>query len=241
MTMSRHRRSAQVAEASFRRLRDEICLQAGGPVAQVILVASARRGEGRTTVAWGLARAFARTGSGSVVLADFDLLQPSLSRLLGAASSPGISDVLRGTASPDEALLATAEGSLRLLPAGAQSEDAGLLLASPAMARLLSELRGRSSTVILDSVPVEEGTVVQTIAGHADAAVLVVRANRTLEQDARAAAARLRAAGVDLLGVVLNASRDAASRALPLPAEGSARRRATPATAEPASRGSERP
>ena len=46
-------------EEAFARLRDEIWVRSGGALPRVVLVASARRGEGRTSVAAGLGRALA--------------------------------------------------------------------------------------------------------------------------------------------------------------------------------------
>jgi succinoglycan biosynthesis transport protein ExoP len=236
MTMSRRRDATGAAEAAFRRLRDELSLQGGALPALAVLVTSARRGEGRTSVAVGLARAFARTSPGSVVLADFDLLQPSLHRLFDRPAGPGVSEVLRGEVPLESALSPVAGGALLLLRAGAGSEDVGPLLGSAAMVQLMSDLRARAKTVILDSTPVASGPEVHAAAALADGVVLVVRADRTIEREARAACARLRAAGANVVGVVLNAGREQKGGAAALPLHRPAPRRDAVATAEPASR-----
>ncbi len=203
----RKSRDALTAKAAFARLRDEICLRTGSAPG-VIIVASARRGDGRTSVAAGLAGAFARTFPTPALLVDFDLARPALHTLFGVPVAPGVSDLLRESCDLPDALRRVGDGTIGLLPAGSRSEDASALLASPRLGWLMDALRSQSEAVVVDAPPVETGTQVRLLSAAADGALLVVRADRTTERDARSAYASLAAShGVNVLGVVLSAAR----------------------------------
>lgn len=202
----RRRSDKLTVTAAFARLRDGICLRAGGPP-QVVVISSARRGEGRSAVASGLARALTRLDATSVALVDCDLRQPALHARFGVSASPGVSEVLRGKAKLAAARQSVEGGAISLLTAGAESQDAIPLLGTPAFSSLLSELRSQT-VVVVDAAPLESGPEAEILAAAADGVVLVVCADQTTEQEAQLAAARLSAAaGGPLLGVVLNQAR----------------------------------
>ncbi len=192
-------------EAAFARCRDEIYLRAG-LTPGVIAVVSARRGEGRTSVAAGLAEAFSRSVRKPVLLVDFDLARPCLHSLLGVPLAPGVSDVLRGDCQAQNALRPIDNGAVHVLTAGSEAEDAGVLLASEATSRLLEHLRDQAAVVIIDAPPLEEGVRTRLLIAAADGTVLVVRADRTAARDALDASAVLSSArGTHVLGVIVNA------------------------------------
>jgi len=60
-----------------------------------ILITSAGPGEGKSTVAAGVARAIARSGRTSVVLIDVDHLRPSVHRMFGVDNYRGLGEFLR--------------------------------------------------------------------------------------------------------------------------------------------------
>jgi Mrp family chromosome partitioning ATPase len=114
---------------------------------------------------------------------------------------------LRGKTKATAARQPVEGGAISLLAAGAESQDAIPLLGSPGFAALLSELRSQTM-VVVDAAPLESGPEAEILAAAADGVVLVVCADRTTEQEAQLAAARLSAAaGGPLLGVVLNQAR----------------------------------
>jgi Mrp family chromosome partitioning ATPase len=62
---------------------------------------------------------------------------------------------------------------------------------------------------VLDSPPVQAGALACTLAAVADGALLVVRAGRTLEREAKQACDRLASVqGATILGLVLNDVRE---------------------------------
>ncbi len=188
--MSRRRKigAEQLAEAAFGRLRDEIWLRSGGTFAQVTLIASARPGEGRTTIAAGLAKALAKAlPKDRILLVDADLRQPRLQEVFGLEAAPGLSEALRDGESLEAAVRRIGQSPLHVLPAGEAAEDACMLLASGRMADLVNTLRKQGWTIVLDSPPLERAVEAQALTALADCILLVVRADRTVARDAQKA------------------------------------------------------
>jgi capsular exopolysaccharide synthesis family protein len=198
--------SDRSGDATFTRLRDEIWVRCDGSFPEVLLVASSRQGEGRTSVVAGLARALADSMPNETVLAaDADLRSPGLHECFGAGISPGLSDVLAGRSDLDAAVSSTDRENIALLPAGEAPDNACMLVASQAMRELLPRLKGRAAVVLLDSPPVGSGPEVHALAAMADRALLVVRADHTERDEAQNAAESLAAMdGKRVMGVVLN-------------------------------------
>jgi capsular exopolysaccharide synthesis family protein len=199
----------QPADEAFRFLRHKLLARAD--TSKVLLVTSALPGEGKSTVALGLAASLAGAGR-SVVLLDANLRHPSLHNALGLSNGRGLSDLLQNGGQDCEPYLqqSTVPG-LRLLAAGPRPGDPTLLLESPRMADLLQTLRAATDVVIVDAPAALGLADVVTLSPLCDAALLVIRSGKTQLQDALAAKAQLLGAGARLASVVLNRATDAAA------------------------------
>ncbi len=93
----------------FRILRTNIELESLDKPPRTFVVSSAMPGEGKSTVVRNMALAFRETGK-SVVAVDLDLRNPDLSALFGLPKRPGMTEVLRGDLTLDEAGLKIAVG-----------------------------------------------------------------------------------------------------------------------------------
>lgn len=191
---------------AFARLRDEVWVRGDGSFPKVLLVASARRGEGTTSVVAGLAKALADALPDDTILAvDANLRSPGLHELFGASVSPGLSDILLGRSDPQSAIQATDTGSIVLLAAGKDAQNACMLLASDAMGSAVESMRARAAVVLMDAPPIEDSPEVQALARTSDKVLMAVRADQT--DRAAAQNARDLLAGPDgdtILGIVLN-------------------------------------
>lgn len=173
------------------------------PGGAVVLVTSARAGEGRTAAAANLAMAVARRPGRPAVLVDADPRGRGLSTVLGLGpSAGGLHEALRAQTDPAPWLLHLPLGKLDLLPLGTPGQDSAGLLASDALRAALEHLRPRAprGLVIVDGPAALGPGGLFGIEAHVDAAILVVRAGETSRRDAREAASAL---GRKLLGVVL--------------------------------------
>jgi Mrp family chromosome partitioning ATPase len=168
--------------------------------------ASAPAHSGMVTAA--VARLLAARTAARVCALDTAFAAPSLHEYFGLSRDVGLRDFLRGDAS-----LATvavqAQPNLWVVPAGADRGDQAL--ASPTARQRLAELLGSFEFILAAAPPIGEGHD-GTQLWFADAAILLIAADRTRRNHARQIAESLRRAGTPVLGTVLT------NRSFPIPA-----------------------
>ncbi len=152
------------------------------PAGNILMVASALPGEGKTYTSINLAMSIALERDITVLLADADLAKPHISRTFGVEGEPGLLDVLRGDVEDVEsAIIPTDVPGLSILPAGRRTDMATELLASNRMEHVIAELNRRDPNriALFDSPPLlltSESRVLATLVGQI---VIVVRAGST--------------------------------------------------------------
>lgn len=168
---------------------------------QVVMVASAVAGEGKTLTASNLALTFSESYQKRVLLIDGDLRRPTLHSVFRLDTASGLAD---GLLSSGETKMLVRQVSTRLavLPAGRPSSDPMAGLTSERMKRLLDEARQSFDWVILDTPPVMLLPDAHLMASMVDGAVLVVRAASTPHELVRRASEAVGRSRI--LGVVLN-------------------------------------
>jgi protein-tyrosine kinase len=144
----------------------------------VIGVTSAIGGEGRTTIALGLARTLATDLDVPVMLAEVDFQRPTLAAYFGVPPSPGLCEVLREECDMDE-VRHTVSPNLSVVTAGTVGPDATRLLRQIPTSDPFRGPRGPQGVVILDLPPIINHSYSPLAAGITDAIVLVVRAGVT--------------------------------------------------------------
>jgi len=155
------------------------------PRGQVLLVASALPGDGKTFTSINLALSLALEKDVSVLLIDADVAKPHVSRMFNVTNEIGLLDVIRDQSIDIESVvLPTDVEGLEIMPAGIGSENATELLASSRMDAIVAQLTARDPNriVLLDSPPLlltSESRVLCSVAGQA---VLVVSAGNTPQQ-----------------------------------------------------------
>ena len=202
--LSRERTEQSPLSASYQLLSASLLGSNGRLNGSAVAIAGADPDVGRTTVAYNLALTLARDGA-RVVLIDGDLRNPQLYRLVRAdASHPGLSDILMGNASLEQAVQQTAVEGLVFIGAGTPVDNPVRLLRSPQLQSLLETLKKVADFVIIDTpsaATFADGTVIGLAAGN----VLIVHAAGNGMTDAtREMLSRLRQHEANLVGVVLN-------------------------------------
>jgi len=160
----------------------------------LIMVASAVAGEGKTFTCINLSLSIAREKDWTVILVDGDCNKPHLTRLFGAESEPGLMDLLRDPSLDLEAcVMPTDVPGLSLLPAGAYDQHSVESLASARMHELCDLLSRNDPQrmVIFDSSPLILTTEAPILASHAGQIVVVVQAGRTPQHAVSAGIAKL--------------------------------------------------
>ena len=200
-------RPSELAE-SFRNVIASILAGGVGAQWKVMLVTSATRGEGKSTVVANLGIALAEINY-KVVMVDADMRKPRLHEVFNLPNSWGLTDLLKEKTSlrlaPLEALVrATSVENAFLLPAGPGAVSIAALLYSQRLRELVDRLRQDFDIVLIDSPPISALSDARFLGRMADAAILVIRASRTTRDAALAAKERLVNDGIVVAGTVLN-------------------------------------
>jgi capsular exopolysaccharide synthesis family protein len=172
--------------------------------ARTRLITSPTPGSGKSSLAMHLARGLAATGR-RVLLVDADNHGQGITRRLQMTDQPGLTDLLAGRLGADETVYTGDMACLSVIPAGPRDERFGDILSGrDAQARLRSLFAGFDE-VIVDSPPVLAKSDTVVLATLVDEVVLVLRAGRSTQEEARAARQYLAAVGGNVVGVILNA------------------------------------
>jgi non-specific protein-tyrosine kinase len=197
----------------FRQLRTNIQFIGLDDHVRTIVVTSSMPAEGKSRVSANLAVTIA-SGGQRVCLVDADLRRPMLAEYLGVERGVGLTSVLIGAVTMDEALQPWGDNAnLKVLPTGPIPPNPSEILGSQAMVDMLETLKERFDVVVLDSPPLLPVTDPAILSAVADGAILVVRANRTTRDQVRKATAVLAAVNAKLMGSVLNFAPDQGSGA----------------------------
>jgi capsular exopolysaccharide synthesis family protein len=167
----------------------------------VVMIASALSGEGKTLTASNLALTLSESYQKRVLLIDADLRKPTLHEVFRIESMYGLTDGLQASG---DTKLTVHQVSTRLsvLPAGRPTTDPMAGLISERMQRLIEEAREAFDWVIIDTPPVVLLPDANLLAAMVDATVLVVRADSTPHKLVRRAIDALGAQRI--IGTVLN-------------------------------------
>jgi len=197
--------SAQGSE-QFRTLRSRLYQMRGNQPIRTLLVTSSIPTEGKTFVTNNLAQAIIRQPDRRALIIDADLRRSRLHVPLGAPSSPGLTDYLRGTADIISIIQQGHEGNLCFIPGGDEVTNPSELIANGRMKMLLDRLAPIFDWIILDSPPCLLVADASILADLCDGVLLVARAGVTPSATAQRACQELR--GRNVVGVVLNAMQE---------------------------------
>lgn len=180
--------------------------------AEVVLMASALPGEGKSVIASNLAHLYAFSGV-KTLLVDADIRKGMLSRQLLPDSGLGLLDCLQAHVEPRLAIVRDRTTGLHFLPAtGAEPSHMSVpeLLSSRRLAEVFSELRREFEVIIVDAPPALPVVDARILAEHADQVVLVSRWRRSPNALVRRAGELLALSGAVMTGVVVNDVEDEA-------------------------------
>ncbi len=187
---------------SFRRLRTNI-LASGVTGSQVVLLTSAKRGEGKSTVSGNLAVTVAQSGR-EVVVVDCDLRLPTVHKLFDLPNKRGLTNVLAGEVSVDEAIQYSAFPRVQVITSGPLPPNPTELLGSQRMMDLIEQLKTTFDFIILDTPALLSVADAAVLAPSVDNVILVVAQAQTRRGDVQAVRQQLSNVRVKSLEVVVN-------------------------------------
>lgn len=186
---------------SYRALRTNLRYLDVENDAKSIVITSAGPSEGKSTTAANLAIVMADSGA-RVVLIDADLRKPRVSKLLGIEGGIGLSDLLIGRASFEDALQQWGRKQLFVLPSGRIPPNPSELLGSSAMGKVLETLTAHFDYIIIDSPPVLAVTDAAILSTRTGGALVVSAAGKSRKAELANAFEALEAVDGKVLGVV---------------------------------------
>jgi capsular exopolysaccharide synthesis family protein len=163
----------------FRSLRTRILQVGEREQMRTFVVTSAGMGEGKTLTALNLGWLLAQTEGVRALVIDSDLRQPCATDYLDIDAPQGLSEVLGGELSLQEAIVRLDPAGLYLLPGGKARDDVAELLSGPTYAGVIGEARSMFDFIIIDAPPLGIFTDANVLINRADGALLVVRAGTT--------------------------------------------------------------
>jgi len=177
-----------------------LCPQEGS---KVFMIASAQKGEGRSTVATYLSLALAKSEK-KTVLVDCDLRDSDIHNIFSIPNDKGLVNFLAGDIKFEQAISVTKHKNLSVVTSGSKSLNYAELLVSQKFSETLCDLKKEFDYIIIDSSPLTQGVDAQAISKEADGCVLVVKHGHTERKTAAKAKDILKKANANILGVFIN-------------------------------------
>lgn len=196
----------EAAVESLRSFRMRLTRDQAGPISKAILITSATAGAGKTFVAANLAALLSSTGR-RVLLVEADMRHPRLHGYFGTPRSPGLADVLAGTAEFADVVHRDVLPRVDLLMPGKPRDNPGDLLSSPRLNDLLEHVMAEYDHAVFDSVPILPAGDSLAIAQLPVTTFLVARAEHTTLSEIQEATRRLEGVNADVRGVVFNGAK----------------------------------
>ncbi len=176
------------------------------PEGNRVLITGPSAGVGKSFVSANVAALLGQSGQ-RVLLIDGDLRRGELAKRFGVRPDVGLSTVLRGGVTVDDAIARDIAPNVDLLPAGPRTDRPVELLASDRLAALLTHVGRDYSLVLLDAPPLLPVTDATVLAAHADTILLAARSGVTTTGELLESAKRIERVGARTTAVVFNGFR----------------------------------
>jgi len=172
--------SRSLVSEQIRNIRTSINFLGKEKEVKTVLVTSFQPGDGKSFVSLNLAAGYALMNKKTLML-ECDLRRPHIAKELGLDTEKGISNVLTGQLSLDDAVVEIKEyeGSLSLIPAGNFLGNAAELLSGRKMSDVMKTLQERFDHIIINTPPISLVADASLLQQYADITLIVVRQDHT--------------------------------------------------------------
>lgn len=183
----------------FKTLVSSLQISISESQTRIVLVGSARKGAGRTTLLANTAILLAQAGY-SVLMIDANFRSPVLHRVFDLTNTRGLAEALKGT-DCRTLIQKTAVDNLSLMSAGIAMTSPAEALGSQEMIELLATLKRRVEIILIDTPALLEYPETAILASHTGAMVFLHR-EKEPEEDLRAARTQLKNVRAKVFGYV---------------------------------------
>ncbi len=170
---------------------------------KVILMTSALRSEGKTTMASNLSASLASDGLRTVLL-DADTRRPRVHQVFHLSKTPGLTNYLNNEVELSSILLSAGVPNLFVIPSGDHVPNPAELLSANKLRELVKVLRRDFDKVIIDTPPVLNIADGMILAPLADGVVLVINSEKTEKRIIRKINEQFQQIGEKVIGGIIN-------------------------------------
>ncbi len=189
--------------------RIKINTEFSGKGQKSICITSSASKEGKSTIAYGLALAFAEDHGKNVLLVDADIRNSYLARRLGySEKTKGLTECITEKLDIIDSIYKTNVEGLFITPSGRLTENSIQLFKRERFKNYLNEVKKAFDMVIIDTPPIGYIVDAAVVASLSDASIMVVGANMISRKEIKKNITELKKANENFLGVVFNKARE---------------------------------
>lgn len=166
--------------------------------------AGCKEGDGASTMSLNFAYAYTENSSDNIVLIDGSMKKPMLHNQFNLKHDRGISDVITGKVGLLDVIHEITPGKFFFISAGKETKNPVSLFNTAIFDSILKLLREMFSLMIVDSPPLLGSPEAILLANKVDGIILVLNADVTRWEVAKAVKGDLEGANVKILGAILN-------------------------------------
>ncbi len=192
---------------AFKSLRTNIRFFQSSEGCRKFCITSSVASEGKSITVLNLAITFAESNQ-RVLLIDADLRRPSLARLLIEKAAPGLSNVLAGLCTEEEAIRKNVRPNLDVMFSGEIPPNPSELLGTGKMKQMIDKLSAHYDYILVDTSPVGIVADACLVADVLDGVLFLVRQYKTEKDTLSKSLKQLENAGVKVMGFVINGYED---------------------------------
>jgi len=188
----------------YKILRTNVLALNKGKPPKIMCVTSSVHSEGKTITSINLAITLAHsTKKPKILLIDADMRRGKIAKYLGIENRAGLSEVLKGEVSPEDAMFKLDIENLTFMTAGPVPENPAELLDSDRMREFLADVRMKFDHIIIDTPPIIAVTDAGIVGSQAEGVIMAIQAGRTQRGVVRRATELLEQSRCNLMGYVL--------------------------------------
>jgi capsular exopolysaccharide synthesis family protein len=172
---------------------------------RLVGITSSTQGEGKSTAVSVFARTLADLGL-KVLVVDADMRLPMQSRYMGSEQGDGLSTLLSDSARTSESVIQSIQENLDIIPAGPKPPDPAKLLNSVRCQEVVDQIRALPGydMVLWDAPPCLMLVDPILLGEKLDGILFLVGLGKVSREVAPQACRRIKATGVDVLGLICN-------------------------------------
>lgn len=187
----------------FRTIRTNIRFLTEKENKAVLLITSPSKGEGKSTTAANIAVSMAQQKE-KVLIIDANLREPELHSIFKISNTVGLTDVLTGKSTFEDAIYPTEIGRLAVLTSGVIPFNPAEILGLDKLGDLLREVKQIYDIILIDSPGILEVADTKVLANRCDGVIIVLSEGSTSKFKAIEAKKALDFTESKILGVVFN-------------------------------------